>query len=653
MTTSTDSTSQKKKGPKKKGPIRFEAIIPATLFFGLVALYFILFFDSHLKVGLEKLTTLANGAEVNIRSIKTSFLKGYFQLQDLEVTNSDIPAENLVEIGQFYFEFSWDALLRAKLVVEEASIKNLQVGTQRKYPGKVIPPEPEVDSGPSMADQLAKKALTTVGDEFKGNILGDLAGLLQGADPTAKLKEFEGKLKAGTRAKELEVEFKKKEQEWQNRLKTLPHAKEFEALGNRLKQVKMGGWKTPQEFQQSLDEINSIFQEADQKIKIVRSSADQVNADVTTLDQSLRSLEELAKQDIKDLEAHIKLPALDAKDLAKDLFGKMVQEKVGGYQKYVDLGRKYMPPNIGEKKAPELKPHERHKGRTYKFGRTKSYPLLLIKKTQLTSRAENSPFGGNIDGKIVNITTEPTLWGQPTVATLQGDFPGKQIFKLFSQVTLDHTKEEAHDFFEVSVGSFPISGRTLVASPDVQLGFNSATGSTQVKGDWQGGRLSVKSSSEFQKIQYAVSSQIKDVEDILKGVVNDIPLVNLQAKVEGTLTDLKWDIQSNLAGALQKGFEKQVQAKIAEARKKLDEFVQNEINKHKAVLQAQLDQIRNQVQSQINQAKAEAEKARTQAEGQVQQAKDKLAQEEKKKVEKKVETEGQKVLDDLKKKFKF
>ena len=39
--------------PKKQGPIRFEAVLPLAIVVGLIALYFTLFFDAHLRHGLE------------------------------------------------------------------------------------------------------------------------------------------------------------------------------------------------------------------------------------------------------------------------------------------------------------------------------------------------------------------------------------------------------------------------------------------------------------------------------------------------------------------------------------------------------------------------------------------------------------------------
>ena len=50
------------KKPKKKGPIRFEAVLPFTIIVLVVWAYFFFFFDNHLRAGMEYFGTNANGA---------------------------------------------------------------------------------------------------------------------------------------------------------------------------------------------------------------------------------------------------------------------------------------------------------------------------------------------------------------------------------------------------------------------------------------------------------------------------------------------------------------------------------------------------------------------------------------------------------------
>ena len=102
---------------KTKGPVRFEAIIPALIIGGLIYSYFALFFDSHLRHLIEFTGTHIYGAEVNIQDINTSFWRGSFELRGLQITDKEQPERNLVQINKIRFGLLWHALLRAKFVV--------------------------------------------------------------------------------------------------------------------------------------------------------------------------------------------------------------------------------------------------------------------------------------------------------------------------------------------------------------------------------------------------------------------------------------------------------------------------------------------------------------------------------------------------------
>ena len=71
-------SSPETKLKKKKGPLRFEAIVPILLIIILSALYGRFFFDSHLRSTLEWGATKAYGAEINIAKIKTSVFDASF-----------------------------------------------------------------------------------------------------------------------------------------------------------------------------------------------------------------------------------------------------------------------------------------------------------------------------------------------------------------------------------------------------------------------------------------------------------------------------------------------------------------------------------------------------------------------------------------------
>jgi hypothetical protein len=71
---SNSETSELKK-KKTKGPVRGEAVVPLATIGVLVWAYFFFLFDRNLRFGLEYVSTLLNGAEVNVAKVQTSFIR--------------------------------------------------------------------------------------------------------------------------------------------------------------------------------------------------------------------------------------------------------------------------------------------------------------------------------------------------------------------------------------------------------------------------------------------------------------------------------------------------------------------------------------------------------------------------------------------------
>ena len=73
-------------------------------------------------------------------------------MTDLQVTDKEHPERNLVQVGNIHFAALWDALLRGKVAIEDASVLDIMAFTPRKKPGYVIPPPPPAAPG-SVTDE--------------------------------------------------------------------------------------------------------------------------------------------------------------------------------------------------------------------------------------------------------------------------------------------------------------------------------------------------------------------------------------------------------------------------------------------------------------------------------------------------------------------
>lgn len=657
----TDATPPTKP-VKAKGPIRWEAIIPFSIFCLVTGLYFHFFFDLHLRKGLEWAGYQAVGAEVNIASLETRFLSASLKIKKIEVTDAEKPTHNSLKIGEIRFSMGWDALLRAKILINEAVIEQIEFGVARAKPGKVKPPEPP-STDPSLTDKLKAQALAEAQGAAGDNVLGDVIAMLGGADAQTQLDKLQNSLPSKALLEKFDADLKAKQQAWDAKLKSLPQGKDIQALNDRLNKVKYKDFKSPQELQSSLQELDRLFKDGDAMYKQVQSTGDEMSKDLKNIESQYKEIEKQIRADISALEQHFRIPKLDAKAMTMAVFNRYLAPYKSKFYRYKELATKYVPPNLMNKNnanADEIiQPHPREEGISYEFGRKNSYPLFWIKRTAVSSQAGATPEAGNIRGEILDITSNQRITQKPTVASLAGDFPAKEILGFLIKVSVDNSQELSEIDYRFTVSSYPISGRPLVETPDVKLAFAKATGSFALDGTVVGLKeITLNLQNRFTKIDYAISSTNEIADQILKGVFAGIPTVDLNVTGKGEFPNIPFSVNSNLGPELQKGFERQIQAKIDEARKRIEAMIQEEIGKQKALVEAQLTQLRGELDREVKKAQAQLEDQKKQIEARVDQAKkdtEARAEQAKKDAEnqarKQLEKEGKKAVDDLKSKF--
>ncbi len=653
-----------KKKPKAKGPIRIEAIVPVAIIFGLIYGYFFLFFDSHVKSLIEWGGYKALGAEVNVASLKTSFFDASLRISGIEITDADKPQRNLFEIGEIRFKALWDALLRAKFVVEEAVVEKIKYGTTRKRVGKVKSPEPPA-TGPSFIDEETKKlrgqALTFVTAKYDNNVVSDLAKIIGGANYKDQLQGMIDSLPSKKRAQELESNYKGLDKVWDQKFKALPQQKDFEELNQRFTKVKSKDFNSPQELAASLQEYDKIYKELDAKVKLIQTTKDELSSDLAKVQSDVKGFEEMVKTDTQSIEKRFQIPKLDAKEITLSLFDKYLAPYKEKVNKYKDMLFKYLPPKFtaskevkaqiaAEEEAKQVVPHQRANGISYEFGAPRGYPLFWIKRTGISSQAGADPQSGNISGEIRDITSNQKMTGRPTTAKIEGDFPGINIRGLLVQASINNAKPISEVLISGGVESFPIESKVLVDSPDVNIAFINAVGKIKVSSKIVGlKQYDLNLSTVFSNAKYDVGAKEKIADDILKRVFSGLPAITLNASAAGDFPSLPLRVESNLGPEIERGFRSAVQAKIDEARSNIEKAINAEIGKVRAQLEKQVNDIKNKLDSEVKKAQQSVESQKAQLQSRIDQAK----KDTENKAKSQVEDEAKKKMEELKKKLKF
>ncbi|MBU0620747.1 MAG: TIGR03545 family protein [Gammaproteobacteria bacterium] len=584
---------------KKQGPIRFEAIVPLAIVVGLIVAYFSLFFDSHLRRGLEYAATQGNGAEVDIATVKTSVFKASVLIAGVQMTDPAQPMQNRVEIGQIRFRMLWDALLRGKVMIDEAVIEDVQVATARQRAGYVLPPEPEQAEGPSATDKM----LEQMKQEFSGNVVGDLAAIAAGADPSGQLKVAGSDLKSGAFLDELKKSQDEMEQQWRERIAALPRSEDFNALRTRLSKVQTKDFKDVMQVQASVKELQAIRDEFDALSKPVGEAGGKLGGDMGTLRTSFTDLEKVMREDVQGLQARLKLPSLDAATLSRALFGMDVLGKLQQGKGYMEQARQYMPAKGAKKVAPK----QIHKGHDYAFGRPKAYPAFWLRRAAVTSTL---PGGKGLSGEILDVATDQALTGKPMQALLKGNFPQQGINGVKAELLVDHRKEVPLERLSFEVGSYALAGRTLVDSDSVKLAFSKADVASGVSGELRGDKVDLRMSSRFGAAAFETSAKTTVVREMMAASLSGLDAVTMDARVSGTWSDLDWKLSSNLGDAMVKGMGRYLQAKMDEAKKRIQAMVDAQIGEQRQRLQARQKEIESQLKDALAKPQAQVDKLR-------------------------------------------
>lgn len=640
MTASTQSKKEEKV-KKPKGPIRVEALGTIAIVVVVLALYGNFFFDSHLRSGMEWTATYVHGAEVNIGKVKSSFFKGSFEMSNLEVTDKKKPENNIFQLGSAKFGFLWDALLRAKFVVNEASLLDIQIYSPRKKPGFVVPID-KMKKESGALSKLEDSVLSQSKEELQGNALGDVAEVLGGADPKDQIKSIQGELKAEKKMKELEAGIKTKEDEWKKKIDGLDHKEQLDRVTSKAKAIKFDKkkpWKSLKEYKSVASEAKSVFNE-------YKKISSDLTTDVKTYSGAVGSIDDLVKEDLSDIQKRFNIPNLDFKDFSKGLFGKLFQEKVGDIYKYFEIAKEYMPPKKDNKKE-GLVPHKRGEGKNYKFTVKNGYPLFWLKEGRISSKSGASEFSGDIDGKIVNVTSDPRFLGKPAVVTLKGNFPKQKINGVDAKIVLDHTKEKALQTIEATVGSYPVAGRSLSNSEKVKFAIKEATGQAKLNAVVSGDDVNINLINWFSSVAYDIDAKNKIVKETLTNVVNGIPKFEVKARAKGTWANLDWGISSSLGRELASGVKGQVKAKIDEAKNKAKKLIEDKIGPQKAALTKKFNDLKNKMSSLLDSKKKDVESAKDKAVASA------TGGQEASTPKKAVEQKAKEKVKDLFKKFKF
>ncbi|MCO5143174.1 MAG: TIGR03545 family protein [Oligoflexia bacterium] len=588
---------------KTKGPFRTGAILPVCILLLLIFAYFRWYFDAHIRWTLEYVASRVHGAEVNIASFRSNFLKPSIQVDRIEVTDKEKPEQNLFSVDEFQISLEWAALLRAKLSSDKAYLLGIRYHSARKKPGKVFPPEPE---GNSLVAQAKREIVSQTKEKFKESFLGDLAAIIDGVNPKDQLQAIKEELQSAIKIDQLTIELKEKEAAWKKRIEELPRPKELKEIEAEIKALDLKS-KDPKSIAANIGEAKKIIDKINDKLKKVKETKNSFTTEMGETQKQILEIEKMVQQDVQSLQNKFSLPSINPSEISTQFFMQQVEGRLVELRKYEKIAKKVMPPKkTAEQKAKEkeeaIVPRERSGGLTVSYPITSGYPLFWFKDIQVSSEFNEKDGGGRIAGAIRNLSSSPSLVNLPMEITLDGDFPAKEVMGFSFVGKIDNRTANEIKQIQLSVKSFPIEKMTLSKSEKASLAVLNSKSSAVIFAQQIGEQINIKMENTIRSPKFDLKTSNQKVQEVIGQVLNSMDLLTVSSSVSGRWDDLKISIQSNIGSAIANSFSSVVGGKIAEERKKIESMVNEKIGSKKKDLSLLAGGIEKQVGGEITNA---------------------------------------------------
>lgn len=571
---------------KKVGFIKTGAVIPFFLVFGIIVVFNIFFLESIIKSKMEDFASNANGSEVNVESVKISFLNLDFRINKIQISDAKNLEFNAYEIGAINFAMSWDALLRGKILIDEASVNDIIVNSKRSRIAKIIGAKKTVNKvvQSNNIPQPQNAAPQEIGKnndaESDEDLFGEISKLTSNLNTEQLINEMQDKLKSKAYFDSLKVELKQKETELTGLLSSLKSDDNFKILEKRAKDINFNDLKDLKKAPKIIKEIDDIKDDANKEIKNVKEAIKKIKSEISYVESAIKKGESLVKEDLSNVDQFVKTPNLEAKSIAKSLFGPEMAGRMEQFEGYFNKAKEYMPPK--KDKVATVK-QARGRGVNYQFGTPNSYPLFWLKLAKVDSKSSQA----DISGVIEHISTDQSITNKPTHIKLAGNFLEKNILGFSIDSVLDH-RRNINDSIDLKIEKAKFSNFALSKSNDVKFNIKDAFLKSNVNFKFIDGLVNISTKNSINEISYDIKAKADLVDEILNNIARDTPTVDLNGQINGTFSNLNYDLKSSLATSVKASFERQLKAKI-----------QGMKNKFKSDLEAKLGGSKTEVENKL------------------------------------------------------
>ncbi|MFO7891567.1 MAG: TIGR03545 family protein [bacterium] len=553
--------------------MRKKALITVIILIAVIVLISIVFTDQLVERGIEKTIQFVTGAKAEIDNLDLNIFSFGIAWDRLQIADPKKPFQNLIESGRTAFSMNLPALLRKKYVINEITVLNAQSGTSRETDGSL----------PKLSKKIEKRS-PSKWDQFKGKITSNLEEAelfgLSFKDIPRSLNTDSLIAKADLQIIDnyeiVSSDIGSTTDKWEKYYSEFDVQEKLDSINFQIKSIDPDNINTIDKALKEIEKVRSIQKTMDSYRKEISKKREEAEADYQRLSGFKEQYKRWLSEDYENILEKAQLPGFSLKNASKIIFGKSVISKLDRYIEYTEIITRITGKAGGKKK----KKPPRQEGQNIRFPEKQIWPTFLAKKIEVSTGEERIeeqkvPY---LQGKVTGLTTQPRVYGKPTVFDLKGKYGGNREI-LFNAV-LDHTKKNYRDNY--SLGFRNISLKGIELEKNKYIPENIKNGFADIDIDIQNTEEKMKIVFFLQgrelEYDFKESSDTDQITSTIRDIFRGLDRLNLKSTV--VIKDQTYDFE------ISSNFDKKFSQSISTASSKKLTEIKNNI---KSALQKKAD----------------------------------------------------------------
>ena len=568
---------------------RWKAIGPLILFLAIIAVLLWLFAEPVAEDTTEEVGTELLGTQVDIGKLDIRAGEAAVDLQALEVADPFDLGKNLVEAEEIRLKLNPLALAEKKLVVENLRLGGVRFGTTRRTPAR-----------PVEGDGFAPQALRSVREwaqQFDVPLLkltpiDTVRQLVLNPSQLTTVKTAQalaGRADSARRGLEQSIQ----------QLDVTGTVDSARALATRLKATdprKLGLEGTRKAIEDTRASLERL-EEAKQRVETLER---QVQGGAGSLTAGLLNLDEARKKDYAFARSLLQLPTFSAPEIGEAFFGKVSIDRFQQALYYTELARRYMPPGLLPKQHPGPE-RLRASGMNVRFPKEQDWPKFLVQLGQVDLEiGGDSPLRGAYEAVVQGLTSDPSLYGKPTIVRTSRTAEGSAIAGIDVSAFIDHVNpERVRDSASARLRGVELPTLDI---PGLPFRLNPGRGAARLDFALRNDQLSGRWSLSSNQVAWALDSagrKLNTLEGLVWRVVSGLKNLSVDARVSGGLRSPKLAVSSNLDRAIARRLEAVIGEEVAKAEKMVRAKVDSVVAERVEPVRRQIVAVRSEAEARL------------------------------------------------------